>query len=64
MDEVRIAVERLAVGERELGALDHRVDERRIRGESAARSKPFSSASCCKATGAWLHGPGLHNVKS
>ena len=58
--EPRVAVPRLAIGERQLGALDHRVDVARPdRWPMAARSKPRSSASCCSSTGPWLHGPAL-----
>ena len=44
-----VAVERVAVGEGELRALGHDVDS--SAGESSARSKPSSSASCCRPTG-------------
>ena len=60
--EQRVAVEGVAIGERELGALLHRVDEIRPAGSIAARSKPRSSASCCNSTGLCAHGPGLQTV--
>ena len=62
LDEIGIAVERLAVGESELGALDLQMDEVRARRIEASRSKPLSSANCCSMTGPWPHGPVLHTV--
>ena len=61
VDEVRVAVPGLAVGERELRALDHGVDVVRP-GPIASRSKPASSASCWSITGPCPHGPVLQIV--
>ena len=58
----RVAVPRLAVGERELRALDHARARARRRG--TARARPSTIASCCRNTGPWPHGPVLNTVQS
>ena len=58
--DVGVAVERVAVGEGELRALGHDVDELGLR--ERRRSKPSSSASCCSATGPEPHGCVLQTV--
>ena len=57
----RVAVPRLAVRERELRALDHRVDV--LDAEERPSSSSSSSASCCRNTGPWPHGPVLNTVQ-
>ncbi len=61
--KIRIAVIRLAIGVGEFRRLRHRMHElARRAGPCAPISKPFSSASCCRNTGPWLHGPHFSTV--
>ena len=62
VDEVGVAVPGLAVGEGELGALDHRVDVARRRRVDRVQVEAGEQASCCRKTGPWPHGPVLQTA--